>query len=98
MNDIDQAELKKNVSDTGTWLRFVYMVVCGFAFYFAATISLAIALVQFLSKLFTGKVFDVLMDFGANLGTYLAQVTSYVAFASDEKPFPFSPFPDRKKS
>ncbi|MBI1272664.1 MAG: DUF4389 domain-containing protein [Alphaproteobacteria bacterium] len=94
---IDQTELKKNVSDGGTWLRFVFMIVCGVAFYFAATLALAITLFQFVAKLFSGKVFDGLSDFGGNLSVYLGQVVSYMTFASDERPFPFAPFPERKK-
>jgi hypothetical protein len=96
-DSINQDDLKKNVSDTGTWLRFVFMVVCGFAFYFAATLALGIAFLQFLAKLFSGKEFEGLRDFGGNLGAYLAQVTSYMTFASNDKPFPFAAFPDKKK-
>lgn len=97
MNDlIDEEALKKNVKDKDTWLRFVYLVVFGFAFYLSIILTFATSIFQFLAKLFGGHSFVGLAEFGANLATYQAQVTRYLTFSSDEKPFPFAPFPAEK--
>lgn len=93
MTMLNEDDLKKNVKDKDTWLRFVYLVLFGVAFYLSSWILLVVSLVQFLAKLFSGSSFAGLAEFGDGLATYLAQVTRYLMFASDEKPFPFAPFP-----
>lgn len=93
MNTLNEEEIKKHVKDKDTWLRFVYLVVFGFAFYLSIILTFATSIFQFLAKLFGGQSFAGLAEFGGNLATYQAQVTRYLTFASDEKPFPFAPFP-----
>jgi len=80
MTGLNEEDLKKNVKDKDTWLRFVYLVVFGVAFYLSILLTFAASIFQFLAKLFSGSAFHGLSEFGENL-------------ASDEKPFPFAPFP-----
>ena len=93
MSELNEDEIKKHVKDKDTWLRFVYLVVFGFAFYLSIILTFATSIFQFLAKLFGGHSFAGLADFGTNLATYQAQVTRFLTFASDEKPFPFAAFP-----
>ena len=93
MIEINDEELKKHVKDKDTWLRFVYLVLFFAAFYLAALLTFAASVFQFLAKLFSGSSFPGLAVFGDNLAAYQAQVTRFLTFASDEKPFPFAPFP-----
>jgi Domain of unknown function (DUF4389) len=95
MTGIDEEELKRNVKDKDTWLRFVYLVIFGVAFYLTVLIAFPISIFQFLAKLFSGSAFAGLSEFGDNLASYQSQVTRYMTFATDEKPFPFAPFPAR---
>ncbi len=92
---ISEDDLKKNVKDKDTWLRFVYLVVFGFAFYLSILLTFATSIFQFLAKLFGGASFPGLAEFGDNLATYQAQVTRFLTFASDDKPFPFAAFPTK---
>ncbi len=96
MNDFNEDDLKRHVKDKDTWLRFVYLVVFGFAFYLSIGLTFAASIFQFLAKLFSGTSFAGLAEFGDNLGTYQAQVTRFLTFASDDKPFPFAPFPTKR--
>lgn len=96
MSEFNEENLKRNVSDKDTWLRFIYLVVFGIAFYLSILITFAVSIFQFLAKLFGGHSFDGLAEFGNNLAAYQSQVTRYLTFASDEKPFPFAPFPEKK--
>jgi hypothetical protein len=96
MTTLDETQLKKNVKDKDTWLRFVYLVVFGVAFWLSTYITFFASVFQFLAKLFSGNSFAGLAEFGDNLAAYQAQVTRYLTFASDEKPFPFAAFPSRK--
>ncbi|MDD2326235.1 MAG: DUF4389 domain-containing protein [Alphaproteobacteria bacterium] len=98
MSNINEDEIKKHVKDKDTWLRFVYLVVFGFAFYLSIVVTFATSIFQFLAKLFGGHSFAVLADFGSNLATYQAQVTRFLTFSSDEKPFPFAPFPAKEEA
>jgi hypothetical protein len=96
MSGLDENEIKKHVKDKDTWLRFVYLVVFGVAFYLSILLTFATSIFQFLAKLFGGCSFKGLSDFGDSLAAYQAQVTRFLTFASDEKPFPFAPFPTKK--
>lgn len=97
MNDLlDENQLKEHVKDKDTWLRFAYLVMFGFVFYLTCLITFATSLFQFLAKLFSGHSFSGLSEFGDNLATYQAQVTRFLTFAADDKPFPFAPFPTKK--
>jgi len=96
MASLNEEDLKKHVKDKDTWLRFVYLVVFGVAFYLSIGLTFAASVFQFLAKLFSGSSFEGLAEFGDNLANYQAQVTRFLTFASDDKPFPFAPFPSNK--
>ncbi len=96
MAEFNESELKKHVKDKDTWLRFIYLVVFFAAFYLSVVLTFAASVFQFLAKLFSGSSFGGLAEFGDNLAAYQAQVTRFLTFASDEKPFPFAPFPSNK--
>lgn len=87
--------LGSHVRDQHTWLRFVFLLVFGAAFYLSSILIFAVSVFQFLAKLFSGDSFKGLSDFGDNLATYQAQTTRFLTFATDEKPFPFAPFPTK---
>ena len=95
MSNYTEEDLKRHVKDKDTWMRFVYLVVFGVAFYLSIGLTFASSVFQFLAKLFSGQSFEGLAEFGDNLGAYQAQVTRYLTFASDDKPFPFAPFPSK---
>ncbi len=96
MNSFGDDNLKQHVQDKDTWLRFLYLVVFGIAFYLSILLTFATSIFQFLAKLFSGSSFAGMSEFGGNLATYQAEVTRFLTFSSDEKPFPFAPFPSKK--
>ncbi len=87
-------DIKENDTRRSIWLRLVFMIVLSVAFYVAEFITFAVVAFQFLASLFTGQANDRLTRFGRNLARYLQQVTVYMTFATEEKPFPFTPWPD----
>jgi len=95
MTGMNEEDLKKNVKDKDTWFRLPYLVVFGIAFYLSIMLTFAASIFQFLAKLFNGAAFQSVSDFGNSLAVYQAQLTSYLTYASDEKPFPFAPFPPK---
>ncbi len=87
-------DIKANVTRRSIWLRLVFMIVLSVAFNVAEFITFAVVAFQFLSSLFTGQPNDRLTRFGRNLARYLQQIIVYMTFATEEKPFPFRPWPD----
>lgn len=79
--------------DKTTWERALYMLLFGFIGYFAFWIIILIAVVQVVVTLVNKTPNEDLLVFSRNLTEYLRQIASYLGFASDEKPCPFSPFP-----
>ncbi len=87
-------DIKENVTRRSIWLRLVYMIVLSVAFNLAEFITFAVVAFQFLASLFTGQPNDRLTRFGRNLARYFQQITVYLTFTTEEKPFPFTPWPD----
>lgn len=85
--------IKENVTRRSIWLRLVFMIVLGVAFSVAEGIICVVVVFQFLASLFSGQPNEQLIRFGRGLALYLQQITIYLAFATEEKPFPFAPWP-----
>ncbi len=86
--------MKENVTRRGIWLRLVFMIVLGVAFYVAKFVTFIVVAFQLLASLFSGQPNDQLSRFGRNLARYLQQIIVFMTFATEEKPFPFTPWPD----
>ncbi len=87
-------DIKENVTRRSIRLRLIFMIVLSVAFYGAEFIIFAVVAFQFLASLFTGQPNDQLTRFGRNLARYLQQITVFMTFATEEKPFPFTPWPN----
>ncbi len=95
MGEIGMSDnIKENVKRRSIWLRLVYMIVLSVAFNVAELVTFAVVAFQFLASLFSGQPNDRLASFGRNLARYLQQITVYITFATEDKPFPFAPWPD----
>ena len=51
------------------------------------------AVVQFVWMLVTGGSNEFLREFGASLAAWLRQASAFVTCASEERPFPWAPWP-----
>ena len=75
------------------WRRLLLSV------FFLAILSLSfwavllITVVQLMLRVFDADASADLQRFGARLGRYMAEITSYAVFARETAPFPFAPFP-----
>ncbi len=88
-----RAEIKSHLKERSTWLRLVYMVILAVAWTVAEVVFVAVVVLQFLAKLFTGRPIDRLQDFGRNLAVYMAQIVRFQTFVSEELAFPFTSCP-----
>ncbi len=90
--------IKENVKNPDTWLRGLFIVIFGAILYFVFILVWLLVVFQFVSKLLTGDLNRPLADFSVGLLRYISQILSYITFQSDERPFPFNPWPEKVKT
>tara|TARA_R110002073_G_scaffold252940_2_gene415512 strand:- start:65 stop:571 length:507 start_codon:yes stop_codon:yes gene_type:complete len=92
-------EIVDNIKQPSVWVRVLFMIVFGVASYLLLIpliIILSIAQVAF--ALITGEVNANLKYFSASLDLYVSQIVRFLTSLSEEKPFPFSDFPQVEDS
>ena len=89
-------EIKEKLSDTGTWLRGLYMLLFIFILGLTKFVVGALVIFQFLNSLFTGSANERLVDFGQNLARYISQTVLFLCYSTEEKPFPFNDWPSKQ--
>ena len=87
-------EIKTNLKNTNTWLRLLFMVLFSAFYFLAISVFGAMLAFQILVALLTGNPNERVRQFHAQLVKYIYQVLRYVSFGTEEKPFPFSDWPD----
>ena len=87
------SEHAKNVD---TWIRGLFIVVFAVIFYVTCTVLWVLVIFQFLMKVLTGNLNDNLMNFSGGLTSFASQILRYITFQSEERPWPFSPWPAGK--
>lgn len=91
-------DYKANLTRSSIWMRLIYMIIFAVAFNVAEIVIFIVTIFQFLASLFTGEPNDRLVRFGRNLAKYIHQVIAFLTFATEERPFPFSSWPDEPDS
>ena len=86
-------EVKRHVRERSTWVRLIYMLILAVAWTIAEIVFVAVVVLQFLAKLFTGKPIDNLVSFGRNLAVYMAEIVRFQTFVTEDLAFPFTPWP-----
>jgi len=89
-------ELKQHLTASDTWIRGLYIVIFAVIYSVTDVVLTAVVVFQFLATLFTGETNARLRAFGASLSAFIYQIVAFMTFNSDEKPFPFSPWPEGK--
>ena len=87
-------DLKQNLTAAETWLRGLFILLFAFLLVVARIVTGAVVVIQFLFTVFTGQTNDNLRYFGASLAQFIFQTLLYVTYNSNDKPFPFSPWPE----
>jgi hypothetical protein len=86
----------QNAAEPAIWIRGAFMVFFLIAFGIAQGLLTLTAVIQFLSLLITRQPNAFLTNFGRSLGQWLAQTARFQSCASDERPFPWAPWPDAR--
>lgn len=74
-------------------IRALYMILMGIAYHLSGYLLFVIAIVQLLFAVFADAPNPRLASFGRSLATYVQQNANFLAFVTEEKPFPFSDWP-----
>jgi len=77
------------------WMRGLIMIVMAILFGIAETVLFIMAVIQFFWVVFTGEKNAKLSHFGAALGRWVKQVVEYQTMETDERPFPWAPWPGK---
>lgn len=85
---------KENIKSESFWLRSLFMILFLVVYRIVDVIVLLIAICQWLFVLITGDANSSLTSFSSALGRYVAQIIDYLGHASEEKPYPFSDWPE----
>jgi uncharacterized protein DUF4389 len=86
-------DIKENAKNIDVWTRGLFILVFGVIFYFLFILIWLIVIFQFFMKLITTELNEQLLDFSDALNKYVSQILLYITFKSEERPFPFSPWP-----
>ena len=91
-------QLKSNLTSSTHWLRLVYMILFALFLQVASVVMTVLVVVQFLFALVTGNDNTNLRKFGDSLSMYIFSVLQFLIYNSEQKPFPFSDWPESQVS
>ncbi len=86
-------DIKENAKNVDVWTRGLFILIYGVIFYFLFALIWLVVIFQFIMKLITGELNEQILDFSDSLNKYVSQILLYITFKSEERPFPFSPWP-----
>jgi hypothetical protein len=90
MENVRQDQL---IESREVWKRGLFMLLFAIAFGIGQIVLNAMAVVQFLWLLVTRQRNEYLALFGASLSNWFAEVSRFHSCASNDKPFPWRPWP-----
>jgi hypothetical protein len=76
------------------WMRGLFMLLLIIGFAIGQWLLYVLVVVQFLWLLFAREHNQFLARFGNSLSLWLAEIGRFLSCATDEKPFPWRPWPD----
>ena len=88
------SDVKENIKDTSIWLRGLYMLLFAVFFSVGRIVLTVVVVIQFLIRLLSGELNQQLLGFGSSLSHYLHGVMLYLTFNTEQRPFPFSDWPE----
>ena len=86
-------DIKENAKNVDVWTRGLFIIVFGVVYYFLFFLIFLVVIFQFVMKLLTTELNSQLLDFSDGLTRYVSQILLYITFKSEERPYPFSPWP-----
>lgn len=86
--------LKARLTSRDLWMRLLYMILFAIAYGLAELLMTVVVIFQFVFILLTGGANEPLLRLGQNLTRYIADIIRFQTFNSEDKPFPFTDWPE----
>ncbi|MFT6092145.1 MAG: hypothetical protein ACJA2Q_000027 [Pseudohongiellaceae bacterium] len=88
-------EIVDNLKRPSHWLRLPFMLAYGFTLYLIfVPVVIVVMAAQILFALITGQSNRNLRGLASVVQQYVSQIIDYITYNSNERPFPFSDFPE----
>ena len=84
----------ENIKSAKTWKRGFFLLVFVAILWFSRILLYLAALAQFLTVLVTRRPIVRLLPFGRSLSVYVQEICMFLTWNREEKPFPWSPWPE----
>ncbi len=91
---MDQADIKNNLKNVNQWTRIIYMILFTVIFNVASFVIGVVVLVQALFAVVTGGQNGNVQKLGSGLAHFIHEIVSFLTYTTEEKPFPFSSWPE----
>ncbi len=91
---IIDAEPAQDTGSNEIWKRGLFMLLCVFAFWVGQALLILLAIVQFVWLLFSKEPNPKLCRFGKSLSVWLADTARFLSCDTDQKPFPWTDWPN----
>ena len=93
MTASDTVEPKSSGNRKALWARGAYGILFLIAVEIARAVLAFSAVIQFVLTMINGKPNGFIVNFGRSLSIWLAATSAFLTFATEDKPFPFAPWP-----
>ncbi|MER0171021.1 MAG: DUF4389 domain-containing protein [Nitrosomonas sp.] len=87
-------EIKQRIQKRENWQRGLFMFFFMFIYGFSNSLVIGILFFQFATLILTGKTNEFLLGFSQSLSIYIHQIINFLTFNSEQRPFPFSVWPN----
>ncbi|RLA07480.1 MAG: hypothetical protein DRQ51_05835 [Gammaproteobacteria bacterium] len=88
------SDIQKSLTNKDNWLRGFFMIMMAVFYKITGIIICIIAIFQFVLTIFGKNLNGNLKNFSSSLVSYVYKLLLFVTYLSDEKPYPFSKWPD----
>jgi energy-coupling factor transporter transmembrane protein EcfT len=95
MSKSTQEPTLQNPEGKEKWLKGLYIVLFLAIGYVMGIVILLITVLQFAINIGLHAPNKNLLEFSKKLASYFYEILLYVTFISEQKPFPFSPWPQK---
>lgn len=86
-------DVKRNLGSVATWQRGLFMLLFLVIYSVVEAVWFLTALYQFIHRLITGAPRANVREFSERLCAYLYAVLRYISFGTEERPWPYAPWP-----
>ncbi len=93
LKQLNEEQLKKNLSMPENWIRAIYMILFFFVYNMLDFLIIIITIFQFVATLMTGKPDNRITIVGKHASNYVFQILLFLTYNTEKKPYPFSAWP-----